>query len=174
LTALGEMSRIKGEYETARHYYEEALAISIESDRRYQQAIQYSNLSFIAYHQNDYKLALYLMRQALAILQEIEISDISTYLCGLAGPLAALGYPERAAQLLGASDAQQEISGIPAQTPDLRDILLILENIRHALPKEIFQKAWRAGKKMTIQDAFDYALSDLSDLNVIEKTSEEE
>ena len=72
------------------------------------------------------------------------------------------GNPERAARLLGAADAQQEISGVAMQSPDLQDVLPILEAVRQALGEEAFQEAWEAGREMTTEEAFNYALSDPS------------
>ena len=101
-----------------------------------------------------------LLRQGLVILEELHYSDLFTCLGGLAGSVAALGYPERAAHLLGAADALQEMSGFTMQTPDLQDVLPIQEAVRQALGEEAYQEAWEAGWEMTAQEALNYALSD--------------
>jgi hypothetical protein len=161
LTALGELARVQSDLESARRYYEEGLVLATESGGRYQEALQYNNLSFVAYHQKDYHLSMHLMKQSLTILREMDFKDVSTCLFGLAGPIAALGYPERAAQLIGAADTQQEISGVPFQSPDQQDVLPILEAVRQTLNEKAFQEAWQAGRAMTIQDTFSYSLSEL-------------
>jgi hypothetical protein len=63
--------------------------------------------------------------------------------------------------LLGAANAQQEISGVPIQTTDLQDVLPMLETIRRTLGEGAFQEAWQNGQEMTTQEAVAYALSDL-------------
>ena len=161
LTVLGEVARMKGDLETARRYYEEGLELSRESGLRVEEATLYVNLGFVAYYQEDYLGSLKLFSQGLVILEELHYSDLSTCLSGLAGSVAALGYPERAARLLGTADALQEMSGVTMQTPDLQDVLPIVEIIRQALGEIAYQKAWEAGWKMTTQDAVSYALSDI-------------
>ena len=52
LNILGELSRMLGDYESARLYYEDCLRVAQETGERLRIPIQYENLSTIAYHQN--------------------------------------------------------------------------------------------------------------------------
>jgi tetratricopeptide (TPR) repeat protein len=159
LSALGELWRMKGDYESARSCYAESLALSQETGERVRQAIQYSNLGFIAYHQGQHQLAVKYVQQSLVILEEMDIRGVPTELYSLAGPTAALGHPSKAARLIGAADAQLEITGIDLQPPDRQDILPIIDSVRQALGEEAYQQAWQAGYAMTIQQAIAFALS---------------
>ena len=76
------------------------------------------------------------------------------------GPIVALGYPKRAARLLGAANAHLELIGSYQQPADQPEIELFLKNAQEALTKDAFQTAWVEGQRMTIQEAVAYALSD--------------
>jgi tetratricopeptide (TPR) repeat protein len=160
LSVLGELARMQGDYEAARPYYEESLALSQETGERIREAIQYSNLAITVYHQGQHQLAVDYFQQSLAILEEQDIRPVNE-LHSLAGPTAALGYPLRAARLIGAADAVLEITGIEPQPPDLQAILLIIETVRQALGDQAYQQAWQEGHALTTQQAFALALSDL-------------
>jgi predicted ATPase/DNA-binding CsgD family transcriptional regulator len=159
LSALGELWRMKGDYESARSCYAESLALSQETGERVRQAIQYSNLGFIAYHQSQHQLAVEYIQQSLVILEELDIPGVPVELYSLAGPTAALGYPSKAARLLGAAQAQQEITGVDLQPPDRQDILPIIDSVRQALGEEAYQQAWQAGHAMPTRQAIALALS---------------
>jgi predicted ATPase/DNA-binding CsgD family transcriptional regulator len=159
LSALGELWRMKGDYESARSCYAESLAISQETGERIRQAIQYSNLGFIAYHQSQHQLAVKYIQQSLAILEELDIPGARAELYSLAGPTAALGYPLQAARLIGAADAQQEVTGIDLQPPDRQDVLPVIDSVRQALGEEAYQQAWQAGYAMSTRQAIALALS---------------
>ena len=73
-----------------------------------------------------------------------------------------MGYPKRAARLLGASNAQLETLGTDQQPADQVEIKLFIETIRDELGEEEFSRAWTEGQKMTIQEAAEYALQDHS------------
>jgi hypothetical protein len=88
---------------------------------------------------------------------------VATVLGILAGPVAALGKPRRAARLLGAADTHLESIGVDQQPADQPEIRLFLEAVRRALSEDDFQLAWQAGRRMTIQEAVSYALSEADD-----------
>ena len=61
---------------------------------------------------------------------------------------------------MSAADAVGEISGLPEQSPDEKDIHLILKTVRSSLDEKTFQEAWQAGREMTTQEAISYALEE--------------
>ena len=78
-------------------------------------------------------------------------------MASLAGPLAALGAPERAARLLGFADALLKSMNATNQKPDQYEIDLFTENARRLLGEKAFQEA---GQAMTLAEAVADALSD--------------
>ena len=159
LTALGELWRMKSDYESAKSCYAESLVLSQETGERIRQAIQYGNLGFIAYHQSQPQLAVKYIQQGLVIVEELDIlPEVPTWLYSLAGPIAALGYPLKAALLLGAAEAQLKTIGVELQPADRQDILPIIDSVRHTLGEEDYQQAWQAGYELTLQQAIEFAL----------------
>jgi len=86
-------------------------------------------------------------------------SGVHAELYSLAGPTAALGYPLKAARLIGAADAQLETTGIVLQPPDRHDILPIINSVRQTLGEEAYQQAWQTGHTMNVRQAIAFALS---------------
>ncbi len=158
LSALGELWRMKGNYESAKSCYAESLAFSQETGERFRQAVQYSNLGSIAYHEGNHRQAVKYFQQSLAVFEELDAPGVAAELYSLAGPTAALGHPLKAAHLIGAADAQLEFIGIDLQPPDRQDILPIINSVRQILGEESYQRAWQAGQTMGPQQATEFAL----------------
>ena len=55
---LGEIMRVQENYTSALEYYQKCLELSKQSGETLREAMQYVNLSFIAFHQGEYKEAL--------------------------------------------------------------------------------------------------------------------
>ncbi len=164
LNLLGELARVEGDFAAAKRYYEECLDVVKETGERNREAMQYENLGIIAYHEGDFELAQDLIKQGLTLFRQLGTGyGLATVLGSLAGPVAALGRPRRAAQLLGAADTHLESIGIDQQPADQPEIRLFLEAVRRGLSEDDFQSAWQAGQRMTIQEAVSYALSDAHD-----------
>jgi predicted ATPase/DNA-binding CsgD family transcriptional regulator len=161
LNILGELRRVEGDYESARQYYEACLEIVKETGERIREAMQYHNLGVIATHQNQLQLGEKLMKQALIISIEMDNNyNLATGMSALAGPAARLGYPKRAARLLGAAHAAMGSLGVNQQPADQIEVDRFIDEVQQALGEEEFSQAWRKGLEMTIQEATDYALSD--------------
>jgi predicted ATPase len=162
LNNLGELARLQGDYEAARRYYEESLSVTIETGERQREAIMFSNLCYIAYHQQNYKLAMQFAQRSIIVARELTSEyRQACFLAALAGPTAALGRPERAARLLGASHARFEALGTRHQPADQPELDLFEAAARNQLGDKAFQEAWQAGQTLTLQEAVSLALADL-------------
>jgi predicted ATPase/DNA-binding CsgD family transcriptional regulator len=161
LNILGEFARLQGDYESAESYYEECFRIAQETGEQMRIAMQYENLSFIAFHQNKYHESRQLITQGLRIILDMKINyGVATFIAGLAGPMAKLGEPERAARLLGASDALLESMCASHQPSDQPEIDLYIALIRSQLGEEAYQQAWQAGREMGFPEAVAFALGE--------------
>ncbi len=159
LNALGELYRMRGDYESAESYYTESLTLSRQTGERIRQAVQYGNLGFIAYHRAQHQLAISHIQQSLAIFADLGmIVGLPTALFSLAGPTAATGQASEAARLIGAAEFQMEIAGVTLQPPDRQEVLPIIDSIQQKLGENQYQKAWQAGYAMTTQQAIAFAL----------------
>ena len=164
LTILGEIARVAGQYDEAKEYYQECLALVKETGERLREALQYTNLGFIAYHQEKYQLAMELNKKGLEMYLELDsFYGMASHLASIAGPVGALGYYSKAARLQGAANAQLDTLGTGQQPADQVETSRYLENVQQALGEKAFEQAWEEGQRMTIQEAIEYALSDLED-----------
>ena len=68
--------------------------------------------------------------------------------------------PKRAAKLLGMSSAGLESFEFFHQHTDQVVIQNILEETKKVLDEKTFMEAWEEGRRMTVQEAFEYALGD--------------
>jgi hypothetical protein len=149
---------MQGDYEGARVAYAEGLALAQQTGERVREAIHYSNLGFVAYHQGQNRLAIEYTQRGLIILAELGVLLPSTEFYILAGAMAALGRPSAAAQLIGAADAQVASAGVDLQPPDRKDSLAIKAAVRQALDAEAYQAAWQAGSVLAVSEALRFAL----------------
>jgi predicted ATPase len=159
LNNLGELARLDGDYERAGRAYQEAIDIAREEGARLREAISRANLSYVAYHQGDYERAEAIILEVITLLLELEDTHYITYMpAGLAGPVAAQGNPEKAAQLLGASEALLEAMGLSLQAGDQFEVERYVSAVREQLDEATFEAAWARGRAMSLEQAVSYAL----------------
>jgi predicted ATPase/tRNA A-37 threonylcarbamoyl transferase component Bud32 len=157
---LGELNRLLKNYESSRKAYEESLRICRQTGNRRREAIALVNLSYAAQHQGDYQQAEQFALEGLALLYELKLKYHSTIVLSmLAGPVASLGKAERAARLLGASEAIFESMSVSLQPADQIEIESYIKLARDQLGEDAFHIAWDKGRKMSFEQAVKYALS---------------
>jgi len=76
----------------------------------------------------------------------------------LAGPVGAKGQPERAARLLGASEALHDALGLGPTISDQHEINGYVAAVRAQLDEAVFEAAWAEGRAMSLEEAIAYAL----------------
>jgi len=161
--SLGEHSRLQSAYEDARHYYEQSLACAVETGERQRQAVIFNNLSFVAFHQQDYPRALKYAQQSLLVARELNnVYRQACFIATSAGPFIAMGQPERAAKVLGASHARFEALGTHHQAADLKEFDQFHSEVKSLIGEAAYQAAWQAGQALTLQEAVDLTLSGLA------------
>jgi tetratricopeptide (TPR) repeat protein len=159
--SLGEMARLQGDYEGAQRYYEESLTIVLETGERQREAMLLNNMSFVAHRQQNYPLALHYSQRSLIIAREVK-SEFrqACFLATTAGPFAALGQPELAARLLGASHARYEAFSMKHMPADQLELDVYEAATRNQLGDQAFEEAWLAGQKLSLQEAVSFALTE--------------
>ena len=121
----------------------------------------YLNLAYIAQHEGDHQHALDLVRQALQLSRDRKnVRHTASFLVTFAGSIAALGQLQRAARLLGASEAGLERMGAFHPPSDQPEIDRNIADVRAQLDESIFQAAWAAGRAMTLDQAVADALGE--------------
>jgi predicted ATPase len=157
---LGELKRLVKDYERSRKAYEESLRICRQTGNRRREAIALVNLSYAAQHQGDYLQAEEFALKGLELLYELKLKYHSTIVLSmLAGPVAALGKVDRAARLLGASEAIFESMSVSLQPADQIEIDGYIKIVQDQLGEDAFRAAWDKGRKMSYEQAIKYALS---------------
>jgi len=88
------------------------------------------------------------MRKSLALFRDLKFDyPIAKLLAFLSGPVAARGFPEHAARLLGASEALLKAMGAGLQPPDQPEIDRFKAAVREKLDEETFKAAWAKDKR---------------------------
>jgi hypothetical protein len=162
LNLSGELARAQKDYDTAQRYYEDSLFLAREMGARQREAVVLNNLSFVAYHRQDYQLALELVHQVLTIARETQ-SEFrqACFMATASGPAAALGHPDLAARLLGASYARFDALGIVHAPVDQGELDHFEAEARRQLGDEAYLQVWQAGQALTLQEAVSLALAKL-------------
>lgn len=149
---LGEIYRNGGDFEAAKHAYEQALSLALACGDRLREAIQYENLGYIAYHNQDYQDALGLGLKAIKTLPE-QNNDygLAAMIAVLAGPLQALGASRLAAIVLGAALTSLGNLGMTHQVSDQPEVNHYLVVTRQDLGEQAFRRAWEQGQGLMLQ-----------------------
>jgi tetratricopeptide (TPR) repeat protein len=159
LNIMGELSRLLGDHASAREYYEECLLIARETGEKLRIAMQYGNLGFVAYHQNQPEELERAARAGVRLFQEMgsDFGVLAT-LPILAGGAILTGQAARAARLMSASLKLLEDIGARHQLTDRMEFDLFIEEIRRALSEEEYQAEWERGAAMSYEELLAFAL----------------
>jgi non-specific serine/threonine protein kinase len=162
LNRLGELARLDGDYDRAGRAYEECMVLCRQSGDRLLEAYQLANLGLVDQHRGNYESAESMIRKGLILIDSLHTKyPVPVYLAILSGPVAARGDPERAAQLLGASDSLfKTMGGLGLQPTDQAEIDRFEAAVREQLGEDAFKSAWGQGQVMSLEQAIAYALED--------------
>jgi non-specific serine/threonine protein kinase len=160
LTTLGLIAHQGGE-EGASALLEEALALSRQVGDHLWTAAALGNLGWVKYGQGDYARASALYREALTLARAIgDRWEVVWLLEDIAMMGAALGQPEWAARLFGATAALREALGTSTAQSPAAGTGEGRQAARAALGEAGFAAAWAAGRAMTLEQAVAAALAD--------------
>jgi len=158
--ALGEFFREIKDFEEAKRYYEQSIKLAKENEEISREGSLYGNLGILAYQRGEYQEAENLTKQCLRIFYEMGIYVGVFYdVGGLAGGALGMEKPKRAAKLLGMSSAGLESFEFLHNKTDQVVIQNILKETKKVLDEKEFMEAWEEGRRMTVQEAYEYALS---------------
>lgn len=160
LNVLGELERAMGNYQAAKQYYEESLAIISESGVQRRIQLVYQNLGSIALNEGDYHRAEHYLRQSMMDLTSYDRFALLSALSTLAATFAAQKHLLKAARLIGAVESQLDIMGAPLQPPDVQQHERNVVLIRNQLGEERYTTLWEEGSKMSFSQVVEYALED--------------
>jgi len=160
LSDLGVVALRQGDYDQATALYKESLDLFREVGEKFGISSSHYSLGLVALRQGDYERARALYKKSLLLSRELgNRMNVALCLGGLARVVVAQGQPERGARLLGAAEALLEAIGDPLPPSERPDCDRGVAAVRAALGEEAFKAAWEEGRKMTMEEAVEYALS---------------
>jgi predicted ATPase len=158
LNNFGDLARSLGDDETARSRFEEALALHRELSDTKGTAGVLSNLSELAQLHGKVEEAKAFGHEALDLAHGLGDKEIITWcLQNLSEQAASEGKADRAARLLGATDALREDTGHAPQPSEQRQLARIMALLGTEL-NEHLAAARTGGHAMTLDEAVAYAL----------------
>jgi predicted ATPase/transcriptional regulator with XRE-family HTH domain len=157
---LGFVAERMGDHAAAYSYFEQSLALSRELEDKWGVAYSLDGLGLQTLATRDYALANSLLGEGLALRRQLgDKSGIARSFERLARVAGKQGQPVRAARLFGAAEVLREKEDIPIMPVDRPAYEESVAQARTNLNEAEWQKAWREGRLMTVQQAGDYALS---------------
>jgi predicted ATPase len=165
LLNLGYFHQCVGDFAGGRVLLERGLAEARAAGNAAQQARALGQLAVGSREEGEHDEALLMLGESLEIWAEVvDPAMIARELRRVAYSLAKLGRAGPAAQLLAASEATREGAGhFEAWIPRINDE--ILGDIHARLAPAAFEDAWRAGQKLTVEEAIDLTRSEVGHLN---------
>jgi tetratricopeptide (TPR) repeat protein len=159
LNIVGEIARFNGDDESARHAYEQCLAVCQQTGETRRIVFVYQNLSFITLHNGETERARDLARHGLLLARSMSNRlELAKALATLAGAIGASGQPQQATRLFGASARALERLGAFHQLNDQQEIDSMIAAVRAQLGEAVFQSTWAEGRDLTLEQAVVQAL----------------
>ena len=160
LNVLGGIERVEGQYDLAKKDYLMSLEIAREIGRMGIVMLCLVNLGAVSLYEGDIDSAKSFFTEALALAREWNKQPIIAFsLMGFAGILAMQQKAERAAQLLAVFQTFLESGDVRTVGPeDEQEYQHYLTRTREQLDEATFNAAWEEGRKMTLEQAIEYAL----------------
>lgn len=160
LNSFGELRRMQARYEEAKTYYQASIDTRRKAGGEEGSAAFY-NLANIERYLGDDKAAYQLYLKALAFSVRANHTFLAcAAVMGLAGIMAVEGQPERAARLLGATEAILEANKHTIEPTDQADYDRSINDARALLDEETFKAAWTEGRAMTLDEMVALALGE--------------
>ncbi len=157
---LGEVARHQGDFTKAMSLYNASLSLCREPKDVHAASINLNWLGVVAQHLGDHTQAAAYLEESLKICVELgDKRSIAECLEGLAGIACAQRQAARAVRLFGAADAVRTAISLPLSVADRAEHECTLRDARVELGEEVFASAWMAGRRMTLEQAMEYALA---------------
>jgi predicted ATPase/class 3 adenylate cyclase len=149
----------QGDLGRAAKLTEEGIALQRELGARGDVAMGLCSLGWITLLQDYLGRAADLYREGLSLAWDIGMNPtVQSALEGFACVAGEKGDAERAARLWGAAQVLLEAKDIPRDLDFLAEADTRISAVRLGMGEEAWEKAWRRGRAMTLDEAISYAL----------------
>jgi len=160
---LGNLALYKGEYSTAKEFYEQSLAVNRAHGLKPDRYI-FFYMGILALCQNDYPLALQKFLDMFQIVERShDINIVRDLLAGLSATAAGMHNYERAAKLYGAFQGSAETTGFRYLSFYEAEFGRHLKMAKDRLGDPAFERLVMEGRLMTVEQALAYALATKSE-----------
>jgi excisionase family DNA binding protein len=145
----------RGDVVAARVWAKRHLSLAQQDGMMQTKASALASLGLIARLSGDLTEALRLFREALHEYRGVgDRGNVCMCVEALAGLLASLAHPERAAELFGMAAALRERTGIPITSHERPGYERDVAATRDALSADAFEKSWASGEAAALDDLF--------------------
>jgi predicted ATPase/DNA-binding CsgD family transcriptional regulator len=163
LNIIAEIARVNGDDERAKQAYEECLSVCQKTGEGRRMCYMYYGLCHIAQHEGNHESALEFGQRGLRLATERnDTNEMANGISVIAGSFILLGQAQLAARLLGASEAAAERTGAFHHPSDKPELARIIHEVQMQLGHSHFQAAWAEGRTMSLEQAVEIALQELS------------
>ena len=161
LNTLGRLAFWQGDWQQARAYFEQSIALSAETGILFQGFWARLMLAFVLLRQGETALARLEFVECLNQSRNIGRMVGKVFaLEGLASLAVAESRPECAASLFAWTDSIRQTIGEARPVNEQADVDRDLVAIRAKLDEAVFQAAQAAGRAMTLEEAVTFALKE--------------
>ncbi len=155
---VGIIAYYQGDDAQARELIEQSLPVLQEIGDSVAVARAFHTVGLVARRRGHLAEARTLLEQNLNMAQEKGSRlDVAQAFEGLAGVACAQGQSVRAVRLFGAAETARQVIGTPLPTGIRMDYDRDLAMTRAQLDPSSFEEAWAAGRRMTLEQAAEYA-----------------
>ena len=159
LVNLGDVVRHQGELSVAHSYYQESAAISEKLKDQWGLGYALMGTADVALAQSDFSTASLLYRDCLVLFQKgANYVGLPFALESVAALALMKNQPKKAVQILGTADNLRKNTNSPLPLPDHSAYKNNLSLLQRQLDPSIFDLAWTAGRKMSLNQALELAL----------------
>jgi tetratricopeptide (TPR) repeat protein len=162
-TALSNVVHMQldvGDYSAAVDAARTAIALDTSLADPWGVAINQGNLIVALLHSEGPESADAVLRDVAVDAVALGDTELSIDLLDAAAAVAAgLGSPELAATLLGTSETQRQVAGIPRPGPDQKHLDRFIEPARRSVPEHRWAEAYSKGAHLSIEEAVSLATS---------------
>lgn len=159
LANLGDITRIEGDLERSYRLSQQGVALVRQTNDRWALSMPVRNLAATATQMGRLDEARALIQESLALAQVLgEKWFLSRGLEEMASVLCKQGRFTRSARLFGAAEALRGTVGASVVPASRREYDAAVSELRRALKPRAFERAWAAGKALSLEDALAEAL----------------
>ncbi len=165
ISAVARAASLAGDLDAAYAGYAEATAVLQPMRDPYAYNFTRSEMGRVLRQQGRYAAAAALYAETLRVWQELGNRPAVAHELECLGFIAAAGghaFAERAATLLGASEALREAIGAPMTTSERREYDPVVAQLRAGAEQAQVETAWAKGRALALEAAVAYALAELT------------